>query len=77
MRTPTTAAEGITGALGVHEDEASLGRRFITTSGVASMTLRIAENVGVHAIAEVDYDAIHDIQTRVIGVLDLAFAPEP
>jgi len=63
--------------LGVHEDEASLGRRYVTTSGVASVTLRIAGTVGFHAIGEIDHDAIQNTQTRVIGVLDLAFAPDP
>ncbi len=63
--------------LGVHEDEASQGRRFVTTSAVASMTIRIAETVGIHAVAEVDTDAIQNLQTRMIGVLDLAFAPDP
>ena len=24
-----------------------------------------------------DYDAIHELQTRMIGVIDLAFAPDP
>jgi hypothetical protein len=63
--------------LGVHEDDTSLGRRFVTTSSVLSTTYRIAERAAVHAIAEVDYDAIHELQTRVIGVIDLNFAPEP
>jgi hypothetical protein len=63
--------------LGVHEDEASQERRYVTSSAVASTTIRIGERVGVHAIAEVDYDAIHDLQTRVIGVIDLAFEPDP
>jgi hypothetical protein len=74
---PRTWARGRVVVLGVHEDEASRGRRFVTSSAVASMTIKIGENVGVHAIAEVDYDVIHDLQTRMIGVIDLAFAPEP
>jgi hypothetical protein len=66
--------------LGVAEDETAnqvTARRFVTSSAVLSTTYRIAENVGVHAIAETNYDAIHDLQLRVIGVLDLNFAPEP
>lgn len=63
--------------LGVREDESSRGRRYVTTSSVLSTTFRISERAAVHAIAELDYDAIHDLQTRVIGVIDLAFAPEP
>lgn len=63
--------------LGVNEDNTTQIGKFVTTSGVASATYRIAENVGVHLMAEVDYDQIHDLQTRVIGVVDLAFAPEP
>ncbi len=63
--------------LGVHEDDTSLGRRYVTTSGVLSTTYRISEQAAVHAIAELDYDAIQQLQTRVIGVIDLAFSPEP
>jgi hypothetical protein len=70
--------------LGVHEDDTSatygatsLGRRYVTTSGVVSSTYRISEQAAVHAIAEVDYDELHDLQTRVIGVIDLNFSPEP
>ncbi len=65
--------------LGVAEDETSSsgGRRYVTTSTVLSTTFRISERAAVHAIAELDYDAVHDLQTRVIGVIDLNFAPEP
>ena len=51
--------------------------RYVTSSTVISTTWRVADTVAVHAIAEVDHDAIHDLQTRAIAVLDLAFAPEP
>jgi hypothetical protein len=44
---------------------------------VVSTTYQINDQVAVHAIAEADYDAIHELQTRVIAVLDLAFIPEP
>lgn len=70
-------ARGRVVVLGVHEDQASQGRRYVTSSAVASTTIRIAERVAVHAIAEVDYDRIHDLQTRAIGVIDLAFEPDP
>jgi hypothetical protein len=65
--------------LGVREDGTSaLGaRRYVTTSGVLSTTYRISEQAAVHAIAELDYDAVHQLQTRVIGVIDLSFSPEP
>jgi hypothetical protein len=46
-------------------------------STVVSATWRVAELVALHGIAEVDYDAVHNLQTRVIAVLDLAFQPEP
>ena len=32
---------------------------------------------GQASYGEVDYDRLHEVQTRVIGVLDLAFTPEP
>jgi hypothetical protein len=70
--------------LGVHEDDTSAtfgaprgGRRYVTTSGVVSTTYRISEQAAIHAIAELDYDEIHELQTRVIGVIDLNFSPEP
>jgi hypothetical protein len=65
--------------LGVNEDDATsaLSRKFVSSSAVVSATFKIAETVGVHVIAETDYDAIHDLQMRAIGVIDLAFAPEP
>ncbi|MBA3821881.1 MAG: hypothetical protein H0X17_23560 [Deltaproteobacteria bacterium] len=51
--------------------------RYVTTSTVLSSTWKLADTVALHAIAEADYDAVHDLQLRAIGVLDLAFAPEP
>jgi hypothetical protein len=70
-------ARGRVVVLGVHEDESGQGRRYVTSSTVGSVTYRLTRTVGVHGIAEVDYDAIHDLQTRVIGVIDLAFEPDP
>lgn len=64
----------------VNEDDTATvltARNFMTSSAVASMTYRIGDTVAFHAIAESNYDAIHDLQLRAIGVLDLAFAPEP
>jgi hypothetical protein len=63
--------------LGVREDDRSLARHYVTSSTVASSTFQVAESVAIHVIAEEDYDAIHAFQTRVIGVIDLAFMPEP
>jgi hypothetical protein len=66
--------------VGVSEDDTAnvvTARDYVTSSAVASMTYRIADTVAFHAIAETDYDAVHDLQLRAIGVLDLAFAPEP
>ena len=65
--------------LGVHEDQqlTVIARSYVTSSVVASSTFQLSDGVGLHAIAESDYDAIHDLQLRVIGVLDFAFYPEP
>jgi hypothetical protein len=63
--------------LGVREDDTSRGRRYVTSSTVLSTTYRISDQAAVHAIAELDYDEIHDLQTRVIAVMDLNFSPEP
>jgi hypothetical protein len=50
---------------------------FVTSSAVVSSSLRIADSVGLHVVAEADRDEIHELQTRVFAILDLAFAPEP
>lgn len=63
--------------LAVREDDRSLARRYTTGSTMFSSTFLLADGVALHVIGEADYDAIHDLQTRVIGVLDLAFFPEP
>ena len=76
-RTPDNWLRGRVVVLGVREDDTSLARRYVTSSTVLSTTFRVADSVAVHVIAEGDYDAIHAFQTRVIGVLDLAFLPEP
>ncbi|HEU0036352.1 MAG TPA: hypothetical protein VFQ53_37325 [Kofleriaceae bacterium] len=60
--------------LGVAEDDRP---HYITSSTVVSSTWKLADSVALHSIIEADYDEIHDLQTRVIAVLDLAFAPEP
>ena len=68
-------------ALGVAPDEGGEGAnahpRYVTTSTVVSATWRLADGVALHAIAEADHDAIHDLQLRAIGMFDFAFAPEP
>jgi hypothetical protein len=63
-------------ALGIREDDRP-DRDVLTTSVVASSTWRVADAVAIHGIVEGDHDDIHHFQTRVIAVLDLAFAPEP
>jgi hypothetical protein len=66
--------------LGVAEDDTAnitTARKFVTESAVVGATYRFGEVVAVHGIAEADYDAVHEFQFRMIGVLDLAFAPEP
>ena len=64
--------------LGVDEDStAATTRKFVTTSGVASASIRIGDFAALHVIGEVDYDRIQNLQSRVIAVLDLAFNPEP
>ncbi|HEY5949061.1 MAG TPA: hypothetical protein VIV40_26395, partial [Kofleriaceae bacterium] len=79
-RTDDHMLRGRVVVLGVREDDTSTivtDRRFVTTSAVVSSTYRISDQAAVHAIAEADYDAIHELQTRVIGVIDLNFSPEP
>jgi hypothetical protein len=51
--------------------------RYVTSSTVVSSTWKLAEAVALHTVVEADYDELHALQTRVIGVLDLAFMPEP
>ncbi len=63
-----------TAVLGVRREDRS---RFVTASGVVSGSMKLAESVGFHVIAEADHDDLYPFTTRVIGVLDLAFAPEP
>ena len=64
---------GRAAVLGVRPDDRA---RFLTVSGVVSGSLQIAESVGFHVIAEADHDDIYRLSTRMIGVIDLAFAPE-
>ena len=66
--------------LGVRDDGTQLStlrHDYVTSSTVLSTTWRVADGVAIHGIAEADYDAVQALQTRVIAVLDLAFAPEP
>ena len=44
---------------------------------MVSGTKQVGEAVALHVITEVDHDALHALQTRVIAVIDLAFTPEP
>lgn len=75
-RTRTMWLRGRVLVLGVREDDTSLARDYVTSSTVVSSTFQVADQVAIHAIAEADHDAVHGLQTRVIGVLDLAFIPE-
>jgi hypothetical protein len=67
--------------LGVARDDQAQGAsarpRYVTTSTVLSTTWRLTDGVALHTIFEADHDAIHDLQSRAIGMFDLAFAPEP
>jgi hypothetical protein len=58
-------------------DGSSARPRYITSSTVLSTTWRLSDGIAVHAIIDTDYDAIHDLQLRAIGMFDFAFAPEP
>ncbi len=49
----------------------------VTTSTVLSTSWRVAEAVAIHGVAEADHDEIHDLQLRVLAILDLSFSPEP
>jgi hypothetical protein len=52
-------------------------QKYVTASTVISTTWKLADAVAVHAIGELDRDAIHKTQGRGVVVLDLAFMPEP
>jgi hypothetical protein len=60
--------------LGVARDDHA---KYVTSATVLGTTWQLADSVALHTIVEGDYDEIHGPQTRVVGVLDLAFAPEP
>ncbi|MFT3700402.1 MAG: hypothetical protein QM831_45070 [Kofleriaceae bacterium] len=55
----------------------TIAQDYVTQSANVSTTWRVADNVALHLIGEADHDAVHDLQTRAIAVLDLAFLPEP
>jgi hypothetical protein len=77
-RTSTNYLRGRFVVLGVHEDDtSSQQRRYVTSSAVLSSTFRIGDAAALHVIGEGDYDAIHNLQTRFLAVLDLNFSPEP
>ncbi len=63
-----------TAVLAVRREDRS---RFVTVTGVLSGSRRLAETIGFHLMAELDHDDLYPLATRVIGVLDLAFTPEP
>ena len=62
--------------LGVRPETTTEGRRYVTSSAVLSSSFALSESVALHVIAEGDHDEVHDLQTRVLAVLDLAFTPE-
>nr|HEX4313187.1 hypothetical protein [Kofleriaceae bacterium] len=65
--------------LDVREDDDAFhaDRAVVTSSENVSTTWRVSDGVAIHGIVEADYDELYNFQTRVIGVLDLAFLPEP
>jgi hypothetical protein len=78
---PTLWLRGRAITLGVAPDDGGTGTsarpRYVTSSSVVSATWRLSDGVAVHGIVEADYDAIHDLQYRAIGMFDFAFIPEP
>ena len=60
--------------LGVRPEDRSA---FVTSSAVASSTLRIADGVALHLLLETNRDEVHTVQARGFAIIDLAFAPEP
>lgn len=60
--------------LGVRREDRSA---FVTTSAVVGGSLRLADTVGLHVVAEADRDEIHDLGVRAFAIIDLAFTPEP
>jgi hypothetical protein len=63
--------------LAVREDDRAIGpTAFVTSSGVARATWRVADTAALHGLVEIDHDAIHSTQARGLAVLDLAFLPE-
>ncbi len=48
----------------------------VTSSTVLSGTYRLGNTAAFHVTCEADDDAIHALQLRAMGVLDLAFVPE-
>ena len=65
--------------LAVREDELAYHAdvNIVTQSTVLSGTYRLGDSAAFHVILEGDDDAIHGTQIRALGVLDLAFVPEP
>jgi hypothetical protein len=70
---------GRAAVLDVREDDLAFhaDRVVVTSSSTFTTTYRVTDGVAIHGIVEEDYDDLYQLQTRVIGVLDLAFLPEP
>jgi hypothetical protein len=62
-------------ALAVAPDDGH--RRYVATSAVTSSSWRRGDAAAIHAVLEVERDGIQGFDARALGVLDLAFAPEP
>ena len=87
--TPDLWLQGRAITLAVASDEDSLAQsqalaptvtvhpRYVTSSTVLGTTWQLSDGVALHTILEADYDAIHDLQYRAIGMFDFAFTPEP
>ncbi|HEU4726587.1 MAG TPA: hypothetical protein VFT22_01815 [Kofleriaceae bacterium] len=79
--TPALWLRGRAIVLGVASDQMGQGSsvrpRYVTSSTVLGASWQLTDGVALHTLIETDYDAIHELQYRAIGVFDLAFAPEP
>jgi hypothetical protein len=60
--------------LGVHPDDGSTA--YVSTSAQLSTSFKLADQVGLHVVGEVDHDELHDYSTRVFAIMDFAFLPE-
>ncbi len=59
--------------LGVRREDRS---DFVTSSAVVSSSFKIADSVALHVVVDAARDEVHDFQSRIFAIVDLAFAPE-